>query len=77
MLELDREGRKIRFVADPVGVDLRCEVDPGHVSQVFRNLLENALQACKDPAEIRVAWSEAELGGSRRCGSPSATTARR
>ena len=63
VLDLDRQGREIRFGADPAGVDLRCEVDPANVSQVFRNLLENSLQACKDPAEIRVTWSETVLDG--------------
>ena len=76
VLELDREGREI-IGTDPAGVDLHCVADPGHVGQVFRNLLENAVPACKDPAEIRVTWSDTELDGKPACGSPSATTARR
>jgi PAS domain S-box-containing protein len=63
VLELDREGRTVAFAADPGGVDPHCVVDPAQLAQVFRNLLENALQACPDPAEIRVTWSDAELGG--------------
>jgi signal transduction histidine kinase len=63
LLELDREGREVLFSADPDGIDLHCEVDPIHISQVFRNLLENSLQACTDPTEIRVTWSEQQLEG--------------
>ena len=30
---------------------------------VFRNVLENALEACRDPVEIGVHWSDGDLAG--------------
>jgi signal transduction histidine kinase len=33
-------------------------VDPFRLDQVFRNILENALAACKDPVRITVACSD-------------------
>jgi PAS domain S-box-containing protein len=36
----------------------RCLVDPFQLEQVFRNILENAIVACTDPAQITVNWSE-------------------
>ncbi len=33
-------------------VDLRCRLDAFRLEQVFRNILENALAACRDPVEI-------------------------
>jgi two-component system sensor kinase FixL len=44
-------------------VDLVCPVDPFRLEQVFRNILENALAACKDPVEITVSCSETQLDG--------------
>jgi hypothetical protein len=42
---------------------LHCLVDRFTMTQVFRNLLENALEAGPDPVEIDVQWSPASLGG--------------
>ena len=33
------------------------------IGQVFRNVLENALAACRDPVEIHVSWSPAQIDG--------------
>jgi PAS domain S-box-containing protein len=40
-----------------------CEADRFRLTQVFRNILDNALAACHDPVQIDVDWSEAEFGG--------------
>jgi two-component system CheB/CheR fusion protein len=62
-LEVSRVGRRARLTSEPGPLDLYCQADPALVGQAFRNILENALQACPDPVEIVCAWSEAELDG--------------
>jgi hypothetical protein len=61
-LSMLRKGRKSRLSFDAPDMDLRCDVDRVGIGQVFRNILENALDACPDPVEIDVRWSEAHLG---------------
>lgn len=58
-----RRGRRAVLREETDGVDLVCSVDPFRLEQVFRNILENALAACKDPVEITVACSTAQLDG--------------
>lgn len=62
-LALRREGRTIWFREEKNGIDLQCEVDEFAVRQVLRNIIENSLAACRDPVEIDVLFSEAELDG--------------
>jgi signal transduction histidine kinase len=38
-------------------------VDPFRLEQVFRNVFENALAACRDPVEITVSCAPASLDG--------------
>jgi signal transduction histidine kinase len=62
-LAVARQGRDAVLADDAAGVDLRCPVDQFRLEQVFRNILENALAACKDPVRVTV-WAEAaELDG--------------
>jgi PAS domain S-box-containing protein len=56
-----RQGRQASLRAACAGVDLRCSVDAFRLEQVFRNVFENALAACKDPVEITVTCSETSL----------------
>jgi signal transduction histidine kinase len=44
--------------------DTTCSVDPLAMSQVFRNLLENALAAAGDQPRVCLRWSDARLGQS-------------
>lgn len=44
-------------------VELHCSVDRFRLEQVFRNILDNALAACADPARITIKASEVELAG--------------
>ena len=60
-LGLLREGRKAHLHQDENGLDLRCEIDRHSIGQVFRNVLENSLNACPDPVEVQATWSEAEI----------------
>jgi hypothetical protein len=50
-----RRGRQCSLREEIRGVDLKCTVDAFRLVQVFRNLLENSLSACADPAEIVIA----------------------
>ena len=45
------------------GLDLRGAVDPSRLEQVFRNILENSLAACRDPVEITIRCTPAEIDG--------------
>ncbi|HZV05429.1 MAG TPA: ATP-binding protein [Gemmataceae bacterium] len=58
-----REGRIATMREESDGVNLSCSVDPFRLEQVFRNILENALAACKDPVQITVTCSPADLEG--------------
>ncbi|HTU16969.1 MAG TPA: PAS domain S-box protein [Gemmataceae bacterium] len=56
-----RKGREAALREETDEVDLVCPIDSFRLEQVFRNILENALAACKDPLEIRVTCSAALL----------------
>jgi two-component system sensor kinase FixL len=58
-----RQGRAATLHEQTDKLDLVCFVDSFRLEQVFRNILENALAACKDPVEITVSCSEARLEG--------------
>jgi len=62
-LALRRQGRSASLTAAPAACDRHGWVDPFRLEQVFRNILENALAACPDPAAIAVSFAEAELDG--------------
>ena len=51
-LAVRREGRQAHLFEEINGTDLNCLVDAFRLEQVFRNILENALAACRDPVEI-------------------------
>jgi len=58
-----REGRDAVLREECPGVDLHCAVDPFRLDQVFRNILENALAACRDPVRITVQCQATDLDG--------------
>jgi signal transduction histidine kinase len=62
-LALQRQGRDAELREDTAGVDLRCPVDHFRLEQVFRNLFDNSLAACRGPVRLTVACADAELGG--------------
>ena len=49
-----RQGRVVRFHDDTEAVDRRCLVDALAIVRLFRNLFENSLDACRDPASIDI-----------------------
>jgi PAS domain S-box-containing protein len=61
-LSAQRTGRTASLRESLTGKNLQCRIDRFRMVQVFRNLLENSLAACKDPVEIEVACSSAQRG---------------
>jgi PAS domain S-box-containing protein len=53
-----RQGRKLLFKTKTNNLDLNCSVDQFRLEQVFRNIFENALAACRDPVEVEVSCTE-------------------
>jgi signal transduction histidine kinase len=62
-LALLRQGRDATLSEEPGGVDLRCQLGPFRLEQVFRNIFENALAACADPVRVAVRCAAADLDG--------------
>ena len=63
LLETARRGRDASIVADTAGLDLHADVDRFRMVQVFRNLIENSLAACRNPVVIHVGCREVQLNG--------------
>jgi PAS domain S-box-containing protein len=62
-LAVRRQDRQARLTEECAGVDLMCRIDPFRLEQVFRNILDNALAACRDPVEISVTCTDTFLAG--------------
>jgi PAS domain S-box-containing protein len=62
-LAVRRQDRHARLAEECAGVDLVCRIDPFRLEQVFRNILENSLAACRDPVEINVQCTATFLAG--------------
>ncbi|MGL4551024.1 MAG: ATP-binding protein [Gemmataceae bacterium] len=62
-LGVRRRGRDARLVEDAAGAELVCAADAFRLEQVFRNVLENALAACRDPVEVTVGVAAASVDG--------------
>ncbi|MFO0903120.1 MAG: PAS domain S-box protein [Pirellulales bacterium] len=63
LLVTQRKGRHAEVREMPTTVDLGCCVDRFRLVQVFRNLFENSLAACRDPAVIEIHCSKTTLNG--------------
>lgn len=53
-----RQGKDLVLQADCGGHDLRCRIDRFAIGQVWRNILENAIDASSDCAEISIQCAE-------------------
>lgn len=58
-----RNGREVAFHQQTNGLDLKCLVDSYPIEQLFRNVLENALMACREAPRVEIACSAAEVEG--------------
>jgi signal transduction histidine kinase len=63
LLDTLRRGRDTKLVEDVDGIDLTVSVDRFRMVQVFRNLLENSLAACRDPVVIHMECGNAQFQG--------------
>jgi PAS domain S-box-containing protein len=63
-LDAARDGRPARLVERAGATDLRCDLDPFRIGQVFHNIFDNALAACPADAtaEVVVSARPARLG---------------
>ncbi len=60
LLATQRQGRAVELRECPTCADVRLSIDRFRMMQVFRNLLENALAACDDPACIEIDCGQEE-----------------
>jgi PAS domain S-box-containing protein len=58
-----REGREAVLREECGGLDLHGALDVSRLEQVFRNILENSLAACRDPVKISIRCTPAEIDG--------------
>jgi signal transduction histidine kinase len=56
-------GKRAELREETAGVDLHCLASPFHLKQVFRNLLDNALNAGADPVLVAIRSAPADLEG--------------
>lgn len=62
-LDVSREGREVAFREETGKLDLRCYADRFRLVQVFRNIFDNTLAACRDPVVLSIHCSAAVLAG--------------
>jgi PAS domain S-box-containing protein len=62
-LETARKGKEASIHEEVARTDLRCNLDPFRMGQVFRNLFDNALAAGSPPVKIEVSAAPVMLGG--------------
>jgi PAS domain S-box-containing protein len=62
-LAVRRQGREATLREDVGGLGLHCFGDPFRLEQVFRNVFDNSLAACKGSVELLVRAREARLDG--------------
>jgi hypothetical protein len=63
LLETLRRERDTKLVENVDGADLNVLLDRFRMVQVFRNLLENSLAACRDPVVIKIECSDVHIQG--------------
>lgn len=63
LLQSQRRTRRAELVDDSCDAALTISADRFRMVQAFRNILENALAACEDPAVIRLQCRETEIDG--------------
>lgn len=61
-LEVSHRDKPIDFVESVRCGDTCCDIDDAKLSQVFRNIFENAISACPNPGRIEVECGDTEVG---------------
>jgi PAS domain S-box-containing protein len=56
-------GKEVEITEDVDHVNLRCRVDLFSTERVFRNIFENALDACAGPARVHVRCTDSRIDG--------------
>ena len=56
-------GKRAELREETGGMDLHCWASPFHLKQVFRNLMDNALDTGADPVLVVIRCMQADLGG--------------
>lgn len=62
LLALDWTDRAVSLRCHDAGLNLECQLDRFHIQKAIRNILENSLSACQNPAEIDITFSEVQNG---------------
>jgi signal transduction histidine kinase len=63
-LEAERAGKDVVLRETCSTAAATCRADPNALEQVFRNVLQNAIDACEDPAWIEIRCQAAWVDGS-------------
>jgi signal transduction histidine kinase len=58
-----RQDRQTELREEANGLNLCCPIDEFRIEQVFRNLMENSLAACRDPTTIEITCHETQHNG--------------
>jgi signal transduction histidine kinase len=59
-----RNARDVHVTEHHECDDLHCEVDAFSMGQVFRNIFEDAFQACRDPVQVHIGYADVSHQGS-------------
>jgi two-component system, LuxR family, sensor kinase FixL len=62
-LTVARQGRDALLSEHTGGIDLLCQVDAFRLDQVFRNVMENSLAACRGAVRIEISCTATTLAG--------------
>lgn len=60
-LELTRSEKHVEIKELCSAIGLTCQADSHSLEQVFRNIFQNAIEACKEPGEILIECADATL----------------
>jgi PAS domain S-box-containing protein len=63
LLEMTHKGRSAKLEDDECDASWAVNVDRFRMVQTFRNIFENSLAACQDPAIIRISCNDASIDG--------------
>jgi PAS domain S-box-containing protein len=62
-LDVNRDGKEVSLREQCSAIGLTCYADAVSLGQVFRNIFENAIEACPNPGEISIDCDDVRLHG--------------